>query len=83
MSQWRLLLNGIDLNGLPSGPAFDDMRHASICVEVCLVWLDLPLCSLMLPGLMVAEIPVCRHHTSSKQPLDSGQFKVGRTDEGT
>ena len=84
LSQWRLLLNGISsLNDLSSGPAFDDTRHASICVEVHLVRPDVSSRSLMLSGLLVVEISVCRDHTGSKQPLDSGQFGIGRTDEGT
>ena len=34
-SQWRLVLNGV-FNGdnLSDAPAFDETRHASVCVEV-------------------------------------------------
>ena len=73
--QWRLMLNEVsNASSIPNIPAFDETRHASICVEVCCLWLGpFFLRSLMFSGLTV-EIFVCRNHSGSEQPLDRRQF---------
>lgn len=82
LNQWRLVLNGIsEGDDLSDAPTFDETRHASICVEVhcmCLNFLSIPL---MRFGFIV-EIPICRNHSGSEEPLDYGQLRVSWSNEG-
>ena len=42
LNQWRLVLNEVSNRGRLSGaPAFDETRHASVCVEVRCLWSEL------------------------------------------
>lgn len=39
LNQWRLVLNGVtNVDNLSDAPAFDETRHASICIEVRYPW---------------------------------------------
>ena len=73
LNQWCLVLNGVSDGDNPyDAPAFDETRHASICMEVCYLQCNLFFpCPLMLSGLIV-EIPICCNYSGSEQPLDCG-----------
>ena len=73
LNQWRLVLNGVT-NGedLSDTPAFDETRHASICIEVCYLWGKpfFPF-SLTLSGLIVKVLIRC-NYSGPEEPLDHG-----------
>ena len=73
LSQWRLVLNGISGGkGLSSAPAFDETRHASICVEVGYLRSEISLRLHPFHLGLTAEILVRRNYSGSEEPLDRG-----------
>ena len=77
LNQWRLVLNAVTgVDDLPDAPAFDETRHASICVEVCCPQLESSLPYSLVLSVLAVEVLVRCNYSGSKQALDRGQFRV-------
>ena len=79
-SQWRVVLNGIDLAHATGIPAFDDIKHIGICSEVFLFFSSG--CRRVAQYSLPAEVSLCCHYEGTKQPAYCGLFDQRGIHEG-